>query len=201
MKYVKILGLAAVAAMALMAFVGAGSASATTLSSTNGNLPKGTVIHATLTKGSTAILESGSTVLDTCTESTIKGTTSNETGPSVEGPIEVLSWGGCTHTTDTVAGGNLAITWTSGTNGTLAGKGSKVTVSTIFGSCTYGTSETGTTLGEVKGGNPATIAISTTVPLIEGGFSCPSTSTWTANYTVTSATYNGTAYTTLDVTN
>ena len=47
MKYIKMLGLAAVAAAALMAFVGAGTASATTLTGPGGTaLSVGTTMHS-----------------------------------------------------------------------------------------------------------------------------------------------------------
>ena len=44
----------------------------------------------------------------------------------------------------------------------------------------------GTLVGSTTG--DATLAISTEVPKIEGGFLCPNPSRWTANYTVTSPT-------------
>ncbi|MGN6276276.1 MAG: hypothetical protein ACTHNP_10165 [Solirubrobacterales bacterium] len=188
MKYVKILGLAAMAAMAVMAFA-ASSASATVLSGSGGNLPKGTVIDASLEKGTTAILEVGSTTLDTCTASTIKGKTTNAggAGVAVEGNIETLTWGeagtSCSSPTTTIKTGKLSISWTSGNNGTLVGKGTEVTIQTIFGSCVYGTSEAGTTIGTVEGGSPAKISISTSLPLLSGP--CPNPGTWTAHYTVT----------------
>jgi ABC-type glycerol-3-phosphate transport system substrate-binding protein len=75
MKYLKILGLAAIAAAALMAF--AGTASATTLTSPKGTIVKtGTVIHA---------VSEGHVVFDPPFSKsecnlTIEGTTSNEGG-------------------------------------------------------------------------------------------------------------------------
>ena len=202
MKYLKMLGLAAVAAMALMAFAGAGTASATTLCKTvpdaNGNCeaawhyPIGTVIHASQEAGTTAILEdtSGNTLV-TCTESTIKGTTTT-TGSSTEtvkGHISAMIWGSgptpCTATTDTIALGELEVhAELPHGNGTLTGSGSKVTVQ-IFGvSCVYGTGA-GTDLGTVTGGNPATIDVNAVINRVEGGFLCPSTTKWTASYVIT----------------
>ncbi|MGN6275722.1 MAG: DUF6531 domain-containing protein, partial [Solirubrobacterales bacterium] len=55
----------------------------------------------------------------------------------------------------------------------------------IFGvSCTYGTG-TGTTLGTLKGGEEPLLSISASVPKTAGGFLCPSTATWSAEYVVT----------------
>lgn len=203
MRYIKMLGLAAVAAAALMAFVGAGTASATTLCKTvpdaSGNCeaawhyPVGTTIHATQEPGTTANLEntSGST-LDTCTESTIHGvtTTTGSATETVKGHIDAISWGSgttpCTATTDTLALGTLEVhAELPHGRGTLTGAGSKVTVN-IFGvSCVYGTG-TGTDLGTVTGGNPATIDVNAVIKKEEGGFLCPETTKWTASYIVTS---------------
>lgn len=186
MKHVKILGLAAVAAMALMAFV-ASSASATVLTSPAGTkLPAGTVIEATL-NGSAVLEETTGPTLDTCTASTVSGKTSAESGTPLTGNIETLDWGtelSCTAPTHTLVNGSLSVEATSGGNGTLSGSGSKVTVG-IFGlSCIYGTG-TGTALGTVTGGNPATVTINAVINLIEGGIGCPKTTRWTATYTVT----------------
>lgn len=187
MKRIKILGLGVAAAMALMAFAGAGPASATTLSSSAGNYPKETPIDFTQAGAETSKFETlGGTILEECSGITIKGKTVNETGETVSGPIESLTWEGCTHTSDTTRNGSLSVRWSSGTSGTVTGSGSEWTDSTIFGSCDYGTSQTGTSLGTLVGGRPATLRISAIVPLIEGGFTCPKEVRWTANFTVTS---------------
>lgn len=198
MKYVKILGLAAIAAMALMAFV-ASSASATTLDGVGGAvLPAGTEIDASLASGKSAVLSTtGGITLDTCTAGTVKGTTDNETGTTVTGSVATsgLTWGAektaCTNTTTTLEGGKLHIEWISGTsNGTVTGSGFKVTVFTpsIGVTCSY-TLGTGTHLGELIGGTPATLAINATVKGAAGNsILCPASAVWTANYTVTTPT-------------
>jgi hypothetical protein len=189
MKYVKMLSLALVAASALMAFVGAGTASATRIYCGATHCPAGTDISATLKTGSTAILETtGGTTLVTCSGSTVAGKTSN-TGSSTEtvkGPISTLSWSGCTNTVNTIVKGELEIHSASPTNnGTLTAKSTQVTVDGIFGeSCIYGAGA-GLNLGTVVGGSPASISISALVPLISGGGFCPKETRWTANYTVT----------------
>lgn len=204
MKFVKLIGLAALAAMALMAF-GTGTASATKLCKNNLSTTAcsehygiGTTIDGTLTGSATlwTVKEEGGkkvegTLLDTCTTSTVKGKTENTaaTGEAVKGPIEALTWEGCTKTTETIEKGTLEISWISGTdNGTLISKGARVLIKTIFGTCTYGTSNTGTDLGTVQGGKTASISIATIVPLLKDdtGFgACPTEGFWTANYSIT----------------
>ncbi|HEV2858724.1 MAG TPA: hypothetical protein VGW80_10015 [Solirubrobacterales bacterium] len=198
MKYAKMLGLALVAAAALMAFVGAGTASATKLCKNNLNTTTcsesygtGTVIDATLAgEKPSAILETtGGTVLDTCTSSTVKGktATAGSSTETVKGPIEELTWGGCTKETKTLTTGELEIHHIAGTdNGTLTAKDTQVTVNGLFEneSCVYGAG-TGTDLGVVTGGATATITINALVKRVTGGFSCPAETRWTASYTVT----------------
>lgn len=199
MKHVKMLGLAAVAAMALLAFVGASSASATVLCKTTPTLgspcaspyPAGTTIDATLEE--TATLETlEGTVLDECTGSTIKGTTSNKgsSTETVSGNASELTWTGCTRETKTTVLGSLEIHNISGThNGTLTGSGFSVTVNGIFNtSCIYGTG-TGLDLGTLNqstsGTTPATIKINAEVPRTVSNFLCPQKTRWTASYLVT----------------
>jgi hypothetical protein len=189
MKYIKILSLAAVAAMALMAF--AGTASATVLKSGTTTLGVGTTIDASL-KGS-AKLESGGEVLDTCTAGTVKGPITNAGGSNatVTGEIKELTWENCTKPTTTLKPGTLEIHHITGTtNGTVTGSGSEVTINGIFGtSCVYGTGA-GLDLGTLKGvtSGSASLVINVSVPRTAGGFLCPSSAVWNAEYTVTSPT-------------
>jgi len=202
MRTLKMLALAAIAALGLMAFVGAGTASAATTCKTKPNAanecptgwhhPIGTIIHATLKVGTTANLETtaGETV-DTCTESTIKShtTTTGGLNKPVKTAVTVLSWGSvstpCTTTTDTLTLGELEEE-ANGTvgNGTVTGSGSKVTVNIAGLSCVYGTGG-GTTLGTATGGEPATIDVNAVINKQEGSFLCPSTTRWTATYVTT----------------
>ncbi|MGN6274963.1 MAG: hypothetical protein ACTHNP_03415 [Solirubrobacterales bacterium] len=190
MKYLKILGLAAVAAAALMAFVGAGTASATTLCKTTSTpcASLATTLESSLETGKTAKLEAGGIVLDECSESGVSGTI-EEQGSTVtaKGKVkkENLTWGTtCTHTTDTLAGGELEVhAITSSDNGTVTATGFEVTVNTIFGSCIYGFRTEHKDLGTLEGGTTPKLVINTNVPLISGP--CPTTSTWNATYLVT----------------
>jgi hypothetical protein len=195
MKYVKALGLAVLAAAAVMAFVGAGTASATVLCKNNAepcSEPYGAGTTINSTQEGSGILETLSgELLVTCTESTVKGKVEkagSATEP-VSGPVETLSFGGCTNEVKTLATGSLEVSWSEKTNGTLTSKNGKVTVAILGVSCTYGTAATGTKLGTVTGGvtaeKQATIDINAVVPLVEGSFLCPKETRWTASYTVT----------------
>ena len=201
MKYLKMLGIAAIAAAGFMAFVGAGSASATVLCTTT-DTPKcsmpyleGETLHATLKTGTSAKLTRGSEVIATCTESTVHGTLEaweSSPDPTYQRILNTtgsagLSWGGCNQTTHTINSGTLYIDYISGTHdGTVTGKLAQVTVN-IFGvSCTYGAAEGGTHLGTLTGGTAPILNISTTVVKVAGGFLCPATSGWDAEYEITS---------------
>jgi len=187
MKYLKVLGVAAFAATALMAF-GAGTASATTLFTDEAKTiayPSGTTIHATLVPGTSAKLTNtaGETIA-TCPKSTVHITTSALSGNPLPGVLDKLTWEECSQTTHTVANGSLDVAFTSGTSGTVTGTANQVTIG-IFGvSCTYGTGE-GTKLGTMTGGAEPKMAINAVVNKTAGGFLCPSTGIWEAEYVVT----------------
>jgi hypothetical protein len=203
MKCLKMPGLAAVAAMALVAFIGASSASATVLCkeagtttncSANGkDYPAGSVIQTSLDSGTdTTFTTTGGSVENTCTGSTIEAVTGN-TGGATETvrsavALNKLIFSNCTNTTDVLEGGELEFHWISGTdNGTLTAKEFAITMLLGGLSCTY-TAGTGTDLGTVTGGNPATIDISAVLNKKSGPIPCPSTIIWGAKYTVTSPT-------------
>jgi hypothetical protein len=204
MKHLKMLGLAVMAAMALMAFTGASTASATALCKTN-NTPcpiewhynTGTEIHATLDPGTTAILKTtGGAIENTCSESTVAATTENTGGAEETVKAEVivrhtapvttdLTFGGCTNTTDVLEGGTLEIHHIAGTmNGTLTAKGFKVTILLAGVTCIY-TAGAGIDLGTLTGGTMATMDVNAVVNKSEGSFLCPATAIWEAKYTVT----------------
>jgi hypothetical protein len=189
MKHLKIIGLAAIAVLGLMAFVGAGTASATTLftsSNLTGAYTSGTEFHAELSAGKTDVLTDGSgNPLVTCTGSTVAGKTSNTTGTQVFIALLQIFTSGCDTTVDVLANGSLEIEKTSKANeGKVVGKNTQVTV-TIFGvSCVYGTG-TGTTLGTITGGTAPMLNIAAVgLTKVSGGFLCPSSAGWDANFTV-----------------
>jgi hypothetical protein len=200
MNYLKLLGLAAMAATALMAFAGAGTASATVICKTEPtagvcpagwDYPAGTVGKASLKPGTTVILEStAGTIEDTCTKSTVEGTSEN-TGSAtttVKSTLTGLTFGNCTNTTDTISPGSGELHWISGTNnGTLTTVGTEVTMNLAGVSCTYGTG-VGTDMGTTVGGNPGSLAARAVVNKVAGSFLCPSDTMFTAEYVATEPT-------------
>lgn len=190
MKYVKMLGLLALAAAALMAFVA--TASATTATSPKGTTYTSTVIggtegHAILhdTNGLGITIECNSTV-ETKVEK-------HGTGVTVSGNIIGLGWSNCTNnwSVTTLKPGSLEIHNIPGTeNGTVTSSGAEVTTeqSSTKLHCIYSTSATdiGTlTSTTVTGGN-ATLDISATIPRTGGrsGILCGASGTWTGSYKI-----------------
>ena len=189
MKYVKMLGLAALAA-ALMAFVVAGTASATTLTGAGG---------ATLGTGTSIVAENEGTVTlhppigdIECKKSSVSGKTTNAGGAGVEvkGSIEALSFTECNATVTVLAKGELAVKGTGSTNGSLSSTGTEVTVEFAGFHCIFKTNGTGlgTVTGSTTTGGNATLDISATIPRTGGrsGAFCGSTAQWTGAYKVTS---------------
>jgi hypothetical protein len=203
MKYVKMLGLAAVAAMALMAFVGASSASATVLCKTTGSPQPGETTGTTCAAGwayssgqEIHAVNVGNVTLDakfkniTCTSSTVKGTTNAEEGTPLGGPEGTLTFGGCNCTVTVLHAGTLTIEWIPDShNGTLRSTGNETTtICTVLGlpvHCTYVTNNTH--VGVLAGGTDPTFTASAHIPVDEANSDgvCPEESTWTATYTVT----------------
>lgn len=204
MKHVKMLGLAAVAAMALMAVVGAGTASATELCSTNTSpctgtmYPSGTKIESKLKAGATALLTNNITNV-TCKKSTVTGSTTS-TGSSTEtvlGTISALTFTECTnsfgenctasainlpykgeiHTTEAASNGNGKLTVSSSGKGN---PGATVVCGALI-NCTFTTALA--TL-HVAGGNPA-VATASKISLLRSGGFCPKEAFWDAEYEVT----------------
>jgi hypothetical protein len=196
MKYLKMLGLAAIAAAALTALVGVGSASAVTLCENQ---------EAT---GCTSHVNSGGTIdfsaedsvrlagpfgitIDTCTESTVKGTTSvtgADDASAVTGNVTVLTFGKCTHPTTARALGTLSVTQNGTTgNGSVSSNGATVEIKelpNLFENppiCNYVTSNT--SLGTLTANaTAATFDISATINTETTN--CPQ-GTWTGHYVST----------------
>jgi hypothetical protein len=199
MKYLKMLGLAAVAATALMVFFGAGSASANTVickttatpCPTGWDLGVGETVDASLE--GTAILETTmGAVLDTCSAGTVHGTVSTTTTPTVSVPSTGLTWSSCTRTTDTLGpdgGGSIQFHANGDAThtGTVTVRGFFVRVDTVaFGTCIFGFGEEYVPLATATSGEQPTIHINTLVPKILGA--CPAQVRWTASYKVTTPT-------------
>src|SRR4051794_27011986 len=110
MKHLKMLGLAAVAAAALMAFAAAGSASAAVLCKTNTNpctskWTVGTKIEYSLKSGTSAIWKgTPGEVLKTCTNAKLTGeiTNAGSSTEAVKAKVTENSWSSCSVATTTV---------------------------------------------------------------------------------------------------
>jgi hypothetical protein len=192
MRHLKLFALAAVAAGALMAFIGAGTASASVICSTNVSpcpagqaWPEGTVDFSLTGSASLIDVSTGETT-DTCTGGTVKGThTPGNATATATLDVKELTWTGCNFPTTTTELGTLEVHALTGGNGTVTGHKFKVDINTVFfGHCVYGTGET-LDLGEITEGKPPTFHAAVHVPFISGGLACPRTAEWNASYKVT----------------
>lgn len=174
MKCLKMLGLVVVAATALTAFLGAGSASATVLCTTpvspcpaEERWGAGTALDASLSGSNT--WEAGSTALSTCTGSTIAGkTTSSGSGlETISLKLETLSFSTCTKKTTVITLGELQIHSIAGTtDGTITSRGTTGEFAEIGTPCgwNFGFAGEWVDFGRIYGGNPATIEMA--VPVV-----------------------------------
>ena len=191
MRYLKVLGLAAVAAAALMAFVGAGTASAETTACKVTEEPcsvgnQVTSIVAHLAPGTTAVLTpSGFFASDvTCTESTMSGEVKTATTPKGPGS---LSFVGCSDPVKVINSPEIIAHHDGGHNGTLTAKSFEVEVEQSGLTCIFGT----------EANEGITLTGSSTTPIVDAtatipstsGFPCPSSSVWHAKYHVTSPVF------------
>jgi hypothetical protein len=104
MRLIKMFGLTAIAALATMAFIGAGSASAITLCKEAQNAseecpagkryPSGTVLKASLVTGTKAVLLSNLGTIE-CNKAETAGKTSEESGSPLKGQIETVTFSEC----------------------------------------------------------------------------------------------------------
>jgi hypothetical protein len=188
MKYLKMLGLAVLSAMALTALA-AGSASATTLEVNGVTQNKAVALEGTLKPGTSAILKTTTgSFVDTCTASSIKGSSESPfTGTTVGGKVAALTFSNCTHSTVVHSFGSVTVEHIKGTtNGTVRSSGVSVTVqSTTFGvnlNCTTSNTHMGTFTGSSSGHASAAIN-----GVINCGPFVPSAK-WEASYTLTTPT-------------
>ena len=206
MQHVKTLGLAAVAAAALMAFVGAGTASATELTCTN---PPGTKV---VCPASTTVIHAaseGHAVLDSSIlgnvecNSTVEGlvTTAGDATHTASGSIKFggLTFTNCTSAVVQVLSYGTFEIHTEGTgannNGTLTSTGAEWTVEKAGFHCIFSTNGTdigtvtgSTTVAKAKGVETATatLDISATIPRTGGrsGAFCGPSAPLTGSYSI-----------------
>lgn len=209
MKYVRLLGLAAVAAAALMAIVGASSASATVFCKTpptegsEGTKTQGTTCpsgwaYGAGTRNHEVAVEkvTMSTEFETlqCNESTVRGEIQQEGGATEtpNGPVDTLTFtGSCNCTIVVTKAGTQEFHWIPDTfNASITSSGSEVTAicSTIFGTvhCIYVTENTD--LGEITGSENSKAAvthINAEMPSKTTSGLCGEESHWIGNYEVT----------------
>jgi hypothetical protein len=194
MNYVKVLVPAVVTAGALLAFIGAGTASATVLCSTTADPCPSAQKWAfqtadfSLAPGTSYNLKEpgfGGATIDTCTGGTLEGFMENGNA-TLTARETVLTAGfklsGCTFKTSTELGGDLEVHKIAGTsNGTVTGTRFRITV-LAFGlfTCLYEI-RAGQDLGTLTEGKPAIFHVEAEF-LASGG--CPAAE-WNATYTVT----------------
>jgi hypothetical protein len=203
MKYVKILGLLAVAAAAMMAF--AASASATYVTTTTGGSAATPAIHA-VNEGGHVTLKNP--IANISCSSTSQGSVESDgheieetedktkhtvlTSAPASGKISELTFTGCTNSwhVTTLAPGSLSVTHTEGHDGSLTSSGARVSTTRFGVTCVYETNNT--PIGTVTGGNPATLDISASIPLdaeASSGLCGSGNAAWEGSYVSTSALY------------
>lgn len=167
MKHLKMLGLAAVAAVALMASVGAGSASAAVLCKTktdpcNSLLKNGEALSSQMVAKTKALINITWDVVE-CKKSAIGGKLTKEGGKGAvpEVNVETLSFTECNCEVLVLKKGTFYVSHiVPSDNGTPFGTGQELITqcNTIFGEvkCTWLTNNT--SMGELKGGNPAILS-------------------------------------------
>jgi hypothetical protein len=199
MKFLRILGLTA-AVVAALALVGAGTASATVLCTTNAStttcgapnhVKAGSTIEAALEGTNQAVFEdTNNNVKEKCPSSVIRGTTEN-TGSAKETvkwkvPAIELSFSNCGVTFNSSAAGKIEMEWIPKTdNATLKATGFKIEINP-FGSewCIYEFGGTSTDIGVLKGANPASISVNALIPRVNTCVFLPTSLRWTGTYTV-----------------
>ena len=191
MRYLKILGLALGAAGAVVAFAGAGAASATELTCTN---PPGTkvmcttTIHATTMTVVTLDLPTGNFQCHSTFHVLSQSTGGATSTPSGE---DVISFTECPETVSVLRNGTLEIHTEGSTanhNGLVTTSGLEFTIEGFGFHCIFTTNSTtlGTLTGSSTTGGKATLDISATIPRTggrSGGF-CGSSAPMTGTYQI-----------------
>jgi len=199
MKHLKILGLAAVAAVALTALLGSGSASATVLCKKfKQPCPKTEVfgattkIKATLRAKTSLVIKDVHEILDTCTGSTLEGLTTNAGGGKgvpVEGTNETETFTGCTHTVTILEKGKFAVDYIGPTtDGTWVFSNDNVTVEDLGVTCSYGSGtedEVGIFESDETTEDAELDFVEAEFTKIAGSFLCPPTVFFSGEYWIT----------------
>jgi hypothetical protein len=180
--------------LAILVFLTFASTASATTAEVGGVKQSGSVTgKASLKVGTSALLsDTAGFFVNTCTASTVEGSTSTTTGTTVSGPVSALTFTSCATEPVTVdTKGSLSVENIAGTtNGTVRSIGAKVTVPSPFGLLTCVTAASpGTDVGTVTG--VASTASHATVD-INAALNCGSiTAKVTGTYTITSPTGAG----------
>lgn len=197
MKYIKVFGLVAAAATALVAFAGVGPASATVLcKATETPCSESNLVHTSAEIDADveppSLFETTSgVIIESCAGGTLKATVTNQGGATatVTGAITSsnITWTGCeAGGLNATQSGELEIHYIEGTdNGTLTGKGFGLKLAITGSECIYSPSSK-VELGVVTGGatNPK-IDIHTVLFESNGNFTCLESLVWIASYRIT----------------
>lgn len=183
MKYAKMLGLMATAAVALMACVGTASADIFTS-------PPGAAYTGNLKATSANLTWHNATGTIACHSNLEGPITGHGAGKHVTVTVTALNFNNCVGGTAhnaTILGGTLTLDVTGTNHGTLRSTGASFTT-TMFGvECGYTTNNT--PIGTVTVvGEHAVLDISTSLPRTHGSFFCGNTGNWTGTYTFTTPT-------------
>jgi hypothetical protein len=194
MKHLKMLGLAAVAALVVAAFAGVGSASAVVLCKTkttpcNSKWAKGTQLEFSIKAGTSALWRTTEGLsMKTCTSGKIKGEITNEGSATENVRIKntEISWTNCTVPTVTVKTGELEIKGITGTeNGTIVLKSAEFTTNDFFfGDCSYGPG-TGADIGTLTASSTGDVVLDINGQLGPVGGSCCPDVVWIEEFTLT----------------
>ena len=194
MKYIKMLGLAAMAAAALMAFAGAGTASADELcKNLTGSACEQANAISSVNVGNVTLTTTFKNVV--CEESKVAGSVTEQgAGKTILGNITTLDFSKCNCEVKVLKNGTLSATNIAGTdNGTVSSNGAEVTVfceKTIVGAvhCIYATTNThlGVLTGSKKVEETAVLhAEEAEIPRLKTDFICAEKAKWDATYSVT----------------
>lgn len=179
MKSIKVFGLLAVAAAALMGLAGTALASSTLTS------PTGTTYTGEFAATSTNFKWHGAFVTVECSHAAIKGTVEKHTTSNAGGKLSSWTFAGCNYVTTVESAGSLEIDTTN----RVISKGAKISMTTSVGTCIFTTNAvTGTEIGAFTdshetGGHAVQDINSAKIPRTGGNFLCGSSATWTGNFT------------------
>jgi opacity protein-like surface antigen len=184
MNFKMILGFATIAVLVLMAV--ASAASATTLV-TNSVTQSGPVTLKETLIGSVEVKSTSGVFTNTCSSSTVGGTTSVFTGATVSGSISTLSFSNCTHEPIVVnSKGSFSIEVVGGgPSGTVRNSGVSLTMPVTFGGSVFSVTCTtsNTLIGTLDGVSTGTTKITINAILTCSGL-LPSAN-WIGTYVIT----------------